>query len=97
MQVTLFKGMMPVNLPDTWFSNPQSVRFSSTSYEQVIDFRPSGGKCLKFWLTDDNQPAWEEVENDSNIKWTDAPRHIEGRKTVKIFGQSGTVLDLTHL
>ena len=100
MQVTMFKGLLPVNLPDSWFTTPDTIKFAKLGGAQAIDFRESGGKALKFWVTHQGSTVsqhWEEVSNPDSVEWTDRPFAIEPRSVVAMFGQSGTVLDLTHL
>lgn len=51
MQVTLFKGLMPVNLPDAWFKHPERIRLGRLDGDkQTIDFRANGGIALAFWV-----------------------------------------------
>ena len=101
MQVTMFKGLLPVNLPDEWFSDPDQVRFANVGGAQAMDFRPNGGQCLKFWVEYGHgsqvSQHWEEVSNPDSIQWGDRPFAIEGRNTVALFGQSSSVLNLKHL
>jgi len=98
MQITMFKGLLPVNLPDAWFpSDAQAkIKFARSGNAQCIDFRAVGGKCLKFWMEGKEQ-NWAEIENPALLQWGDRPYAIESRQTVAMFGQSGKELDLTHL
>lgn len=51
MQITMFKGLLPVNLPDEWFSDASSIRFANIDGKQAIDFRAVGGPVLAFWVS----------------------------------------------
>lgn len=100
MQVTMFKGLLPVNLPDEWFQSPQNIRFANIGGAQGIDFRPSGGRALKFWVEHDGSAVsqhYQELDDPDQISWGDRPFAIEPRGVVQAFGQSAQVLDLKHL
>lgn len=102
MQVTMFKGLLPVNFPDAWFANPSAIRLGRLGQKQIIDFRPIGGKAFAFWVDSDRdigevRQCYEELEDQSEVDWEAGPWAIQHRRTVEMFGQSGTSLDLTHL
>ena len=100
----MFKGLLPVNFPEAWFANPSAIRLGRLGQKQIIDFRPIGAKALSFWIdssrdTGEVRQCYEELEDqlESEVDWTAGPWAIEKRRTVSMFGQSGTPLDLTHL
>lgn len=104
MQVTMFKGLFPVNLPDDWFSDIDKIKFANNSFKekssQTIDFRPNEGKCLTFWIESNNgivTQHWKEETENNELAFTDKAIHICSRQEVKFFGQSANVLDLKHL
>jgi hypothetical protein len=99
MQITMFKGLLPVNLPDNWFGvDDDAIRFAQIGIAQAIDFRAVGGKAIKFWISGDGviSQHWEEITypDNENIKWTKKPFAISSRMEIKMYGQSQTVLDL---
>lgn len=110
MQITLFKGLLPVNLPDNWFTHQakvQEIKYACLDGRQGIDFRPVGGPVLVFWVS--SGPDTGEVQQHhkrlqpeavASLDWGTSRRHafsVCSRDTVRLFGQSGKVLDLTHL
>jgi len=105
MQVTLFKGLLPVNFPDSWFSpDPKQILFSQTTVAgypaQGIDFTCNGGKAYLLWIEPDGvevRQCYKELSNSEieALQWGDTPHYIESRKTVKLFGQSSKVLKLS--
>lgn len=101
MQVTMFKGLLPVNLPDRWFEQgTEKIKFANIGGAQAIDFRSCGGKALKFWVSHHGsqvQQHWEEVSSPDDVNWGNKPHAIEPRGVVEMFGQSGSSLDLTKL
>lgn len=110
MQVTLFKGLLPLNLPDVWFeAHPERIRFGRLDGDkQCIDFRPVGGCALSFWVV--HTPGGGRVRQchqelpdhiaDGEVEWGTTPAHLFAvcsRQEVALFGQSSQVLDLMHL
>ncbi len=105
MQVTMFKGLFPVNLPDAWFANPKQIRLGRMDgQKQTIDFRANGGRVIAFWI--DSEPGlgatrqrWQELPEHiiEDADWGAGPWAMESRKAIAMYGQSGTPLDLTHL
>jgi hypothetical protein len=105
MQVTLFKGLLPVNFPDDWFSpDPQKITFSQTSVDgypaQGIDFTANGGKAYLLWIEPngtDVRQCYKELDGFEieKLEWGDTPHYIEPRSVVKLFGQSSKVLKLS--
>lgn len=101
MQVTMFKGLLPVNLPDSWFEKPKAIRFARDGKRQLIDFSQCGGKALAFWVSSPEESSrvdqhWAEVD-PAAIAWDGDASTIDSRRTVSMFGQSSDVLDLEHL
>ena len=97
----MFKGLLPVNLPDNWFgANDKAIKFANINGSQAIDFRAVGGKALRFWTEHNGaqvSQCWEEIKDPESIEWGDRPFAIDSRKVVGTFGQSSKVLDLIHL
>lgn len=105
MQITLFKGLLPVNLPDAWFSHPERIKLGRLQgRKQAIDFRANGGAALAFWIDSDRDTGtvhqrFEELPDHivPDADWSAGPWAVESRRVVALFGQSGTPLDLTSL
>lgn len=110
MQLTMFKGLLPVNLPDSWFADParvEAIRYANMGGRQAVDFRPVGGPILAFWVS--SGPDTGEVtqhhkeltpEAVTGLDWGTTSAHafsVCSRDVVRMFGQSGTEIDLTHL
>ena len=94
MQITMFKGLCPVNVPDSWVSDPEKIKFAKLGQSQAIDFRANGGKAFKFWVYD-SEPRYQELTISlETIAWGDIPFAVESRKNVAMFGQSSKVIDL---
>jgi hypothetical protein len=102
MQVTLFKGLLPVNFPDEWFCDPKKILFAKTSVQnweaQAIKF--PNGKAYLLWVEFEpdqtvrqchKELLKEEVEK---LDWESTPHFVEPRRVVEIFGQSSKVLRL---
>lgn len=106
MQVTLFKGLLPVDFPDSWVSDPERVRFGRLhDRKQVIDFRANGGPALAFWVDSDPGSSlvhqrYEKLPDHivgAEVDWTADAFAVSSRREVVMFGQSGAVLDLAYL
>jgi len=104
----MFKGLLPVNLPDNWFKGDTSaIRFANLDGKQAIDFRPVGGPVLAFWVssTPESSQVFQHYEKvpeaaAAAADWGTSNQHafaVCGRQVVKMFGQSSEELDLTHL
>lgn len=106
MQVTLFKGLLPVDFPDSWVSDPSAVKFGRLhDRKQAIDFRANGGPALAFWVDSEPESSlvhqrYEELPDhivSAEVDWTADAFAVSSRDVVRMFGQSGAVLDLTHM
>lgn len=109
MQITLFKGLLPVNLPDDWFSvSPELIRFGRLDGDkQAVDFRAVGGCALSFWVvqtpgTNHVRQCYEELPDHiaDEVEWGFTPGHrfaLCSRQEVAMYGQSSEVLDLCRL
>jgi hypothetical protein len=96
--MTLYKGLVVVHFPHSWVADPGAVRFAlSKKDRQQVDFRRNGGPVLEFWPEYHGPEViqrWRRLEDaeTEQVTWTEKPVHVEDRKVVDIFGQSGQAI-----
>ena len=101
MQITMFKGLLPVNFPNDWFFDGKGelIKWAKgPKGEQLIWFAPEG-HAFAFWLENGNEQKWSQLTEEEKEKanWKDEPHAVEPRSVVKMFGQSSKVLDLKRI